>query len=287
MKNTKVKIFVTIIMISFCIVMFFPFYMMLATSVKSMKEIMSSNFTIIPKKFFFSNYAAALSKGTWGIYFFNSVIITIAETVISLIINSVCGYALARLTFKGRDWLFKLFLVGLMMPPQSIMLQTFLIIKKLPLLGGNDILGNGGIGLVNTQAGIIIPMIAGSFGVFLCRQFYLSFPKELDDAATIDGLGKLGTYISIYIPLSKPLLATLAIFKATAAWNDYVWPLIMTNNPKLYTVQLALTNFKTEVSVEWNYLMAATTLIVLPLTILFLLMQKYYVEGITFSGIKG
>jgi multiple sugar transport system permease protein len=133
---------------------------------------------------------------------------------------------------------------------------------------------------------LIFPFVAGSFGIFLCRQFFLTFPRALDEAAQIDGASTLRVFYQIYLPISKPVLATLGIFKTTATWNDYMWPLIMTNSEQMRTVQLGLTMFRGETSVEWNLLMAATTLVVLPLMLLFLFAQKYFVQGIVTTGLK-
>ena len=136
-------------------------------------------------------------------------------------------------------------------------------------------------------AGIVAPYIAGAFGVFLFRQFFLNFPRALDEAAKIDGLTRFGTFVQIYLPLSKPIFATLVVFKTTSTWNEYTWPLIITTNKNMWTVQLALSVFKEEFITQWNYLMAATTLIMLPLLIVYIFMQKYFVEGIVTTGIKG
>jgi multiple sugar transport system permease protein len=131
------------------------------------------------------------------------------------------------------------------------------------------------------------PYLAGSFGVFLFRQYFLNFPKSLDDAAEIDGVTKMGSFLHIYVPLSLPVFASLMCLKATQTWNEYVWPLIITTNPKMMTLQLALVLFRSDLDTQWNYVMAATTMIVLPLVVLFVFAQKTFVAGIVTSGIKG
>ena len=183
--------------------------------------------------------------------------------------------------------LFMLALVGMMIPQQVTMLPNFVAMKYFPLAGGNNILGQGGTGLINTYAGVVAPYIAGAFGVFLFRQFFLNFPNALDEAAKIDGLTRFGTFVRVYIPLSKAIFATLIVFKTTSTWNEYTWPLIITAKKDMWTVQLALSVFKEEFVTQWNYLMAATTLIMLPLLVLYIFMQKYFVEGIVTTGIKG
>ena len=268
------------------VLMLTPVIMMFLTSFKSMEEVKSSVFHLLPEKISLTNYIAALGNGNWLIYFRNSLIITISAVAFSLIFNSIAGYAFARLKFKGSKILFAFLLVGLMMPAQVTILPTFLIMAKFPLMGGNNILGQGGTGMINTFAGLIIPLVSGSYGIFLCKQFYENFPKSLDEAAEIDGLGKWRTFFQIYLPNSKAILATLALMKGVAVWNDYLWPLVMTNSESRKTVQLALTMFKTETTIQWNQMMAAAMLIVLPMILLFLLTQKYFVQGIVTSGSK-
>lgn len=283
-KWTKVVWLIGMAVVSF--IMIFPIVMMISTSFKTTGEINSPVFHFLPESFNFDNYREALSTGNWGVYFRNSFIITIVSIVFSLLFNSIAGYAFARLHFRGSKALFTLLLVGLMMPPQVTMLPTFLIMAKFPFAGGNNFMGFGGSGLMNTMPGIIIPLVSGSFGIFLCKQFYENFPRSLDEAAMIDGASKWRTYFSIYIPNSKVILATLALLKGSAVWNDYLWPLVMTNSEGMRTVQLALTMFRDETTVRWGPMMAAATLISVPMIVLFLCAQKYFVQGVVSTGLK-
>ena len=261
---------------------------MILTSLKSMPEIMASQFVWKPEQWLFSNYREAMEKGDWLVYFKNTFLVTVITVAISLVLNSMAGYGFARIPFRGRNTLFFFALTGMMVPQQITMIPVFINLKNFPLVGGNDILGHGGSGMINTYAGLILPYIAGAFGVFLCRQFYMNFPVSLDDAAKIDGCSRFMAYFRIYLPLSKPILATLAVLKASQTWNDYLWPLIMVNKDETMTVQLAVVaKFTTEYSIQWNLLMAATALIILPLLVLFIFTQKYFVEGIVTTGMKG
>lgn len=265
-----------------------PFFLMILTSLKSLPEIMSPEFKLLPEKWLFSNYVEAMQRGNWPRYLFNSLLVTCVTVAVSLVINSLAGYAFARIRFKGRNTLFFLALIGMMVPAQVTMISVFILLKNFPLMGGNDLLGAGGTGLINTYAGLILPYIAGPFGVFLCRQFYMNFPVSMDEAAKIDGCSRFTAYLRIYLPLSKPILATLAVLKATQTWNDYMWPLIMVNKESMMTAQVAVVStFVSEVTIHWQYLMAATAIIILPLFILFLFAQKYFVEGIVTTGMKG
>ena len=268
------------------LIMLTPILMMVTTSFKTMDEIRSAVFSFLPEKISLDNYIMAMSNGNWLVYFRNSLLITLLAVIFSLLFNSIAGYAFARLKFRGSGVLFGLLMVGLMMPAQVTMLPTFLIMARFPLAGGNNILGVGGKGLINTFAGLIIPLVSGSYGVFLCKQFYENFPRSLDEAAEIDGANKWKTFFTIYIPNSKAILATLGLMKSVSVWNDYLWPLVMTNSDNRKTVQLALTMFKVDTSIQWNQLMAASVLVALPMVILFLCCQKYFVEGIVTSGLK-
>lgn len=246
------------VMVGASFLMLAPFFLMLTTSLKSSAELKSIGFSVFPRELSFSNYLVAMQRGNWVRYFYNSFVITTVTVLVSLVINSMAGYAFARLRFRGRQFLFISSLIGLMIPPQTTMIPVFIMLRHVPLAGGNDLFGTGGIGLINSYTGLVIPFIAGSFGVFLFRQYYLNFPHALDDAAEMDGLGKLRTFLWIYVPLSKPAFATLGALKATQTWNEYIWPLIMTTTSDMRTVQLALALFRDEYEIEWNYLMGTS-----------------------------
>lgn len=275
-----------IVLIILCLIMCFPFFMMLSTSLKSYTEIKSPVFHLFPERIRWENYVELFQSGRWGRYFLNSFTITAISTAAAVIINSMAGYAFARLHFKGRDTLFGIALLGMIVPAQVTMLPAYVIMKYIPFAGGNNIFGMGGSGLLNTTQGLILIYLSGAFGVFLFRQFMLNFPDSLDDASRIDGLSRFGTYVRIYMPLSKPAIATMVVLRATATWNDYIWPLLMTQKDKFYTVQLALSRFRSESGNEWQYTMAATAVIILPIIILFLFLQKYFIEGIATTGLK-
>lgn len=289
-KLNKQRVLLTlnvVIMLILSLLMIIPFLLMIITSIKTMSEIYAPRFIFIPKRIAIENYAEAMRWGNWPRYFLNSAIVTTITFTGSTFICSLGGYAFARLRFRGRNILFVIALAGLMIPPQATMVPVFLILKNVPLAGGNNIFGQGGIGLINTYAGLIGPYLAGSFIIFLFRQFYLTFPQALDDAAEIDGLNKFKTFIHVYVPLSTPVIATSIAMKATHAWNEYTWPLIITTSDKMKTVQLALSHFRGTYEVNWNLLMAATTIILVPLLIIFVSIQRYFTVGIVTTGIKG
>lgn len=286
-KELLSKFLLSILLTLISIAMIIPFILTIFTSLKPMSEIQSPNFTILPQSWQFGNYAAAMERGHWLDYFLNSIIVTAATVFFAVLFNTLAGFAFARLNFKWKTPLFFLMLVGIMVPAQVTLIPTFFMMKSFPLAGGNNLLGMGGTGLLDSRLGLIIPYMAGSFGVFLCRQFYISFPGSLDEAAEIDGAGKWMTFFRIYMPLSSPIIATLVITKSVSIWNDYLWPMVLINSDTRKTVQLGLTMFRNESVVQWNYLLAATILVILPLIIVFVLFQKYFVGGIIASGLKG
>lgn len=270
-----------------CVLMGFPLYMTVSVSLQTMSEIYASSPKLVPTPPQWGNYPLAMSSGDWGRYFYNSMLVTVITTLISLVINSMSGYVFARIPFRGRKTLLALVLLGMMIPPEVTLFSVFKLVRSIPFAGGNDWLGQGGRGLMNTYAGLILPYIAGSFGVFLCRQFYLGFPRELDDAACIDGCGRLKQFTRIYLPLSGPVLASLGILKFTGTWNEYTWPLVLTSGDAMKTVQLALTVFRSETEIQWNQLMAATLISGLPIYLLFFFAQKHFVQGLLAGSVKG
>ncbi|TVQ22598.1 MAG: carbohydrate ABC transporter permease [Spirochaetaceae bacterium] len=267
--------------------MAFPLLIIIFTAVKSDPEMVLQQFRLLPREWRFDNFSAAFQYGDWGRYYFNSLYITVVTVVGSLLLNSLAGFSFARLRFPGREAIFFLFLVGMMVPYQSIVIPQFVVLRSIPLAGGNDLLGQGGRGWLNTYWALIVPFLSGSFGIFLCRQFFFSIPKSLDEAARIDGARPFYIYWRIFLPLAKPVLATLAILKTAHTWNNFFYPLVMISSRDMYTVQLALQQFQGQFTVQWNLLMAATLVSILPMVAVFLLAQKHFVAGIVTSGIKG
>ncbi len=276
-----------VFLILLCLLMGFPLYMTVSISLQTMPEVYSASPVLVPEVMQWHNYADAMNNGSWGRYLTNSLLVTVVTVLISLVINSMSGFVFARIPFKGRNVLFALVLIGMMIPPEVTLFPVFKLVRSVPFVGGNDWRGVGGTGLMNTYAGLILPFIAGSFGVFLCRQFYLGFPTELDDAAMIDGCGRLGQFIRIYLPLSGPVLASLGILKFTGTWNEYTWPLVLTTGDSMKTVQLALATYRSEAEIIWNQLMAATLVSGLPIYVLFFFAQKHFVSGLLAGSVKG
>ena len=280
MKKYLLRLIVRLFILLLAVSVLFPLTMSISVSLQTMNEVYAAEPVFIPEKLVFSNYTRALSNGFWALYFKNSFEVTLTTLMISLIINSMAGYVFARIAFKGREALFILILLGMMVPTQATLIPVFTLLRGIRLSSANP------SGLINTFPGLVLPYIAGSFGVFLCRQFYIAFPKELDDVAMIDGCTRFQTFIRIYLPLSGPLFASLGVIKFTGTWNEYTWPLVATSGEKLKTVQLALTSFRDEGEIYWNLLMAATLVVSLPIYAVFLFAQKYFVKGLLAGSIK-
>ncbi|HUJ12664.1 MAG TPA: carbohydrate ABC transporter permease [Thermoanaerobaculia bacterium] len=234
--------------------------------------------TLFPPRFFpshvtIAHYHELFSRMNFGRTFANSMIISVGITLISLLLNSMAGYAFAKLRFGGRDKLFNVLVAALVIPTQVGMLPLFLILKT--------------VHLVNSYWGVILPSMATIFGIFLIRQFMISIPDDLLDAARIDGAGEFRIYWSIVLPLARPVLVTLAIFMFMSAWNDFMWPLIVLTDNAKYTLPVAVANLVGEHVQDTELMMASSVLTVLPVLILFLALQRHYIAGIMVGSVKG
>ena len=266
-----------------------PFIWMALTSFKTDRDIATFPPTWLPSTWRLANYTDALSVAPFGIYFRNSLIISVGHVVINLVLASLAGFALARYRFRGREAVFLGFIAMLMIPTYTKIVPQFLIAKTMPLFGGNDWLGSGGSGWVNTWWGLIIPGAVTPFAVFLFRQFYLSIPRELEDAARIDGLGEWSVWARIASPLIKPAFVTAGLLTFQESFNNFLWPLLITTDDNKRVVQLGLTVLKESgegFTTQWNLLMAGTAMASLPMIVLFLLTQRYFVQGLATTGIK-
>ncbi|CDH46928.1 carbohydrate ABC transporter permease [Candidatus Contendibacter odensensis] len=225
-----------------------------------------------PSAITLEHYAALFTRLDLGRYLLNSTLLASAVTVISLFINSMAGYAFAKFWFRYRDRLFRGLLAAMVIPAQVAMLPLFLLLKQ--------------FGLINTYWGVIIPGMASIFGIFLIRQYLLAIPDSLLDAARMDGAGEFRIYWSLVLPLCRPILVTLAIFTFLGAWNDFMWPLIVLTDSARYTLPVALANLLGEHVQDTELMMAGSVLTVLPVMLLFVALQKYYIAGIMLGSVK-
>lgn len=286
---TPVRVATYVVLTATAVAMTAPFIWMALTSFKTPRDIASFPPSWLPSSWRLANYPEALQSAPFEIYFRNSLFISVGHVVLNLLFASLAGYALARYRFRGRELVFLGFVAMLMIPTYTKIVPQFIIAKTMPLFGGNDILGSGGSGWVNTWWGLIIPGAVTPFAVFLFRQFYLSIPKELEDAARVDGMGEWRIWAQIASPLVKPAFITAGLLTFQDSFNNFLWPLLITTRDDMRVVQLGLTVLKNSgesFGTQWNLLMAGTTLASLPMIVLFLLTQRYFVRGLTTTGIK-
>ena len=266
--------------------MVMPFLWMILTSVKSAPELAQFPPSFWPDSWNWGNYGDAMQAAPFLTYFRNSLIIAGGHTLITVVFGAMAGYSLARVQFRGRELVFLGFVAMLMIPTYTKIVPQFLIVKFMPLFGGNDILGQGGSGWLNTWWALLIPGGLSPFAIFLFRQFYLSLPKELEEAARLDGANEFVIWARIYTPLIKPAIATVALLTFQDSWNNFLWPLLVTNRDDLRVIQVGLAVFQQEGNTQWAYLMAGTTLATVPMVLLFLFAQRYFIQGFTNAGIK-
>lgn len=251
----------------------FPLFWMVAASFMPTGEAAMFPPRLLPSRPTLDHYRELFTRLDLGRSLVNSAIIASLSTLISLLLNSMAGYAFAKLRFARREQLFGVMLALLVLPAQVGMLPLFLMLKQM--------------GLVNTYWGVVIPMMASVFGIFLIRQFMLAIPNELLEAARVDGASEWTIYSRIVLPLSMPVLVTLAIFTFMASWNDFMWPLIVLTDNDRYTLPVSIANLVGEHVQDLELMMASSVLTVLPVLLLFLFLQRYYVAGIMMGSVKG
>jgi len=227
---------------------------------------------ILPTRWAFENYTEAFEMYNYKRYFMNSVIVTSVATVLTLIINSMAAYAFAKYNFRGRDGLFVMTLAMIMIPLQVILIPIYLVVSSL--------------GLVNTYWGMIIPAAATPTGVFIMRQYMLTIPDELIEAARIDGAGEFRIFARIVLPLCRPALAVVAIFSILWRWNDFIWPLLIAQKEELYTLPVALALLNGQLVVPYNIVLAMSVMSIIPVLFMFVFMQRQIIQGIAQTGIK-
>jgi len=254
------------------IVTIIPLAWMISASLMPQGEATAFPPRLVPSRVTLDHYRSLFTNLNLGRAFLNSIIVAIVATFASLLLNSMAGYAFAKLRFRGRDRIFALLVAALAIPAQVAMLPLFLLLKSL--------------GLVNTYAGVLVPYIATIYAVFLVRQFMLSIPDDLLAAARIDGASEWRIYWSIVLPVARPVLATLAIFTFMSAWNDFMWPLIILSDADKYTMPVAVANLSGEHFPDLELMMASAVLTIIPVLSLFFVLQKQYIAGMMAGSVK-
>jgi len=254
------------------LLMFVPYLWMILTSFKSNSEILTASNHLLPQEPTLSGYKKVLGEVPFFRWFLNSLSTSAIVTIGAMFTSALAGYIFAKFRFRGKRFLFVVILATMMVPFQIVMVPTYIIISKL--------------NLVNDLSAIVIPYLVSAFGVFLAKQFIEAIPNELIEAARMDGASEFRTFWSLVLPQIKPALSALAIFSFMAAWNNYLWPLIILNEESKMTVPLALVFFNGQNVVNYNVVMSAAVLIMIPVVIIFLIFQKQFIKGLTMTGFK-
>jgi multiple sugar transport system permease protein len=248
----------------------FPLLWMLSISFKGQTEVFQPH--LWPKAPSWNNFIYVLTEAPFARYLFNSFVVSAAVTVLALLFHTMAGYALARLRFPGREAIFLAIFSTFLVSLPVIIVPLFVVVRTM--------------GMLNSYAGLIVPAIFNAFGIFLLRQYYISLPRELEEAAIVDGAGYWRIYWSVILPLSRPIIASLAILFFLANWNAFLWPLTVVNDPNLWVVQVGISSFRSQYASSWNYIMAASTIVALPMLVLFVIFQRQIMDSIKTSGLK-
>ncbi|MFH7027101.1 MAG: carbohydrate ABC transporter permease [Heteroscytonema crispum UTEX LB 1556] len=268
------KVLLYILLTLYAVITIIPFLWALSASFKPLSEIVSGEANFLPKNFTLDNYKQIfLQEPLFLRWLFNSLIIAFSVTILNLVFNSMAGYALARLQFSGRRFWFFLILAVLAVPAQITLIPTFLILKA--------------IGWLNSYQGMIVPSMVNATFIFMMRQFFVNFPKELEEAAQLDGLTSFGIFRRIVLPLAKPALAAQAVFVFMGSWNNFLLPVVILFDPEMFTLPLGLNTFKGQYISYWNYIMAASMVFTLPALTIYAFFNRYFIQSVTFTGGKG
>ena len=262
-----------VLLVFLSVIFIFPILWVMISSFKTAGELFTWPPTFLPSNPTLDNYTQALARGNFGWYFRNTTFTTITATALTVIVNVMSGYAFAKYKFPFQGLLFAMVLATLMVPLEVIMIPIFRVIVA--------------TNLFNSLWGVIIPAIASPTAVFLIRQYYISIPDEFMEAARIDGASELGIFLRVMLPIAKPVIAVLCIISFMWRWNDFLWPMLVIQSRHRFTIQLALANYSGEFNVDWNSLLAMSSISMIPVIIVFIVLQKHIIGGIISGGVKG
>ncbi len=276
-QNMLKRVFIYMLLIGGIIFVVGPLLWMVSSSLKNIRDVFAIPPRLIPNPAIWQNYLEAWSKANFPLYFANSIFVAVVVTFGQLATGALAAFAFARIEFRGKNALFYLVLGTLMIPSEMLLVPNYVILKEL--------------GWLNTRYALTIPLMAGALSIFLLRQQFMTIPRELEDAATIDGCSRFRFFWSIVLPNSKPALSVVTVFTFITNWNSYIWPLIVTRDDNLRTIQVGLSAFRDAQSsganTEWHLLMAASVLALLPVLLIYLYTERWFTQGFLFSGIRG
>lgn len=270
MKTDKKKMFLLIPAIILAVISVYPMLWTLCGAVSTESQL--GRISVIPSGFTLRNFITVFTQYDFPRYIMNTLIFSLSSALLSLPVNGLAAYSLSRLRFRGRNVLFVLILITMMIPFSVTMIPLFVVVRDM--------------GLTNSMGALILPSIAGGFGIFMMRQFFMNIPRELEDAAKIDGLSYFGIFIHIIVPLSKPIFLSLGLFSFLACWNSYLWPLIANNEEEYWVLSTGIASFAADRNTDWNMILTGATVSMIPTGILFAFFQKKLVDGVKLSGMK-
>ncbi|HEX2913249.1 MAG TPA: carbohydrate ABC transporter permease [Chloroflexia bacterium] len=273
-RRVLIRVLIYAVLIGFALIEFLPFLWALSTSFKTQADV-NVGFPPqwIPAHPTTENYANIFQAVPFGQWYLNSIIVAAITTLLCLFFSSTAGYAFARIPFPGRELIFLAILGTMMIPGVITLIPIYILLKNL--------------NLINTIPGLIIPFMVTAFGIFLMRQFFQSIPMELEEAARVDGAGRIRTFAQVVLPLARPALSALTIFTFMGRWNDFLMPLIIISDQNLFTLPLGMSTFRSQYKTDWGLLMSGSVLVMIPIVILYVAFQRFFIEGISYSGIKG
>lgn len=273
-KNNAGRILLYIILITAAVLTVYPFLWMVSASFKPLKEIVGGNMSLLSSGMSLDNYQYIFGRSSlFPKWFLNSFLVALIGTTVNVFINTMAGYSLSRLTFPGRDQIYHALLVLMMVPSQVLLIPNYLILQKL--------------GMLDSYAALVLPAAANIGNIFLMRQFFMNFPKEVEEAASIDGLGRYARFFRICMPLARPTIATQAIFVFMGFWNEFTKPMLYIKTPSKYTLTLGLQSFSSQdAGTMWHQVMAAACISVFPIIIIYLIFNKYFLVGVRMDGEK-
>jgi multiple sugar transport system permease protein len=262
-----------LVVLFFVLIINIPFFWMISSSLKPTAEVLAYPPKLFPSKLNFDGYKYIWTLVPFARYFLNTIFVSVAIAISKIFLASLAAYSFAKIAFKGKNVIFYIFLGTMMIPMEVIIIPNYISLNL--------------IGWLDTYWALIIPFVVGAFSIFLLRQFFMQIPKDLDDAAELDGCGRLRYLFTIIYPLSKPALLTVGLYAFLASWNSFLWPLIVTNSDKMRVIQIALKALQDSWMIDWTSLTAASTMATMPIIILFFFVQKQFLEGIAITGLKG
>ncbi|WP_304681323.1 carbohydrate ABC transporter permease [uncultured Clostridium sp.] len=275
MKNkNNFKAFIKyFLLVVFAIITLFPFYWMIASSLKSSFEVIQTPPTLVPEKFMWGNFSTALAMAPFGRYFINTLIVTALSIVSTVVISILSAFAFSHLEFKGRDLIFAIFLASMMIPGEVLIVTNFKTISAL--------------NLIDTYTSLFVPYMANVLYIYMLREFFLKIPKQLYYAAKVDGASEWKFLWKIVVPMAKPSIITICILVGINSWNAFLWPLLVTNSDNMRLLANGLTAFQSDVGNRYELLMAASTIITMPIVVIYMFLHKKIMNGISMGGIKG